>query len=101
MDRLEAATDPGSKASSESTSAEAPAPVPPPKLKLTNCFDAPSGSGMAGGTQLTSHAPGGAVGVVSEVPSPASLFITRLRVASDRVATISSPSPVFEPPRAG
>jgi hypothetical protein len=101
MDRLEAATESVGDSNAGSASSELPDPVPPLNPRLNNCIDAPSESGMTGGTQITSHAPGAAVGIVSEISSSASLFVTRLRLASERVATISSPSPVFEPPRAG
>jgi hypothetical protein len=100
LDRLEAATEPVSSTSSETTASESPTPIQPLKLELAHYFGAPSSSGMAGGSQITSHAPGATVGVVSEVPSPAIPFITRLRLANERVAAIPQPRSVFEPPRA-
>lgn len=61
-----------------------------------------TGSEGAGSTTSSTHnhSPGGSPGIMSEVPAPAVPFITRLRIAQERVAFLSTPRSVFEPPRA-
>ena len=58
------------------------------------------GAGSAGSVS-SSFSPGGMPGALSEVPAPPVPFVTLLRQSHDRVAAISRPSPVFEPPRVG
>jgi hypothetical protein len=76
-------------------------PVPSkPEIRLVDNLPAGYGAGSpASSNQNVS--PGGTPGAMSEAESPMLPFVTRLRLAQERMATISSPSSVFEPPRAG
>jgi hypothetical protein len=74
-------------------------PIPSnPKLQLG--FNMPANGG-AGSATFSGHSgsPNATSAVMSEVVSPPIPFVTLLRIAEDRIATISSPASVFEPPR--
>jgi hypothetical protein len=73
----------------------------PGQAKLWLGLDMSANGGMGStGSHTQTFSPGGMPGVTSEVPQLAIPFATRMRLAQERVAGISRPSPVFEPPRA-
>jgi len=58
-----------------------------------------TGGTGAGGSTGQSNSSDGAPGAISNLPPPASSSGTRIRLVRERVAGISRPSSVFEPPR--
>lgn len=83
------------------SSSETPSLPIPPDQDFHQIPDQPAdtGAGSAGASSNT-FSSGGTPGMLSELPLAPTPFVTRLRVARERVAVISPPRTVFEPPRA-
>jgi hypothetical protein len=78
-----------------------PSEPEPAKLNFERGVDTPANNGAGSSTSSNnSFSPTGAPGVISEAPTIALPFVTRLRIAEERVTICACPSSVFEPPRA-
>lgn len=96
-----------SRSNTETSKAGARAEIPatpvkpvPKKVELRFGFNMPADSGAGSPTFSSNNfSTNGTLAVPTEELFQTSPVVTRLRLAEERVATISTPSLVFEPPR--
>src|SRR5262245_31637906 len=88
-------TELGSPAPQDPSPGPEPTRKPVPEIQLLP----PQHGGMSSTGSAPGSANSGIVGVVTSISWPPAPFITRLKLARERVTVISPPRSVFEPPR--